>query len=254
MSAAGVVFPRYKGIHYPPPGPAREAPALAPARRGGVLRRVLLKAKKIYWPLSFGDGAGRKRALDMTVAFLMLVALSPLFVLVALLIKLTDGGPVLFWQRRVGRHGREFAFPKFRSMVVDAERLKQSLLAHNHHGDCVTFKMRRDPRVTWIGRIIRKLSIDELPQLWCVLVGDMSLVGPRPPLPCEVARYAPEQRRRLDATPGLTCLWHVSGRGDVPFPRQVELDVEYIETRSLWLDVTLLARTVPAVLLGKGAY
>jgi lipopolysaccharide/colanic/teichoic acid biosynthesis glycosyltransferase len=188
------------------------------------------------------------------VALGFLVAGLPLFAFVALLIKLTDGGPVLFWQTRVGRWGREFAFPKFRSMVVHAESLKAALMHQNDHKVGVTFKMRKDPRVTWIGRILRKLSIDELPQLWCVLKGDMSLVGPRPPIPQEVARYTLAERKRLDAVPGLTCIWQVSGRGNLPFPRQVELDVQYIQQQSLSLDLQLLWRTIPAVLSGKGAY
>src|SRR5262249_44370183 len=160
--------------------------------------------------------------------------------LVALAIKLTDWGPVLFWQIRVGRWGREFPFPKFRSMVRNAEALKEKLLTQNDHGNSVTFKMKRDPRVTTIGRIIRKLSIDELPQLWCVLKGDMSLVGPRPPVRSEVEKYTLADRRRLDAKPGLTCIWQVSGRGDIGFSKQVELDVQYIESQSLWLDFKLL--------------
>ena len=141
-------------------------------------------------------------------------------------------------------------------MCTNAEKLKDALLAQSHHAEAggITFKMKRDPRVTWIGRIIRKLSIDELPQLWCVLKGDMSLVGPRPPVPREVALYTLADRRRLDAVPGLTCIWQVSGRGDIPFPQQVQLDVDYIESQSFWLDVKLLLATVPAVLLGKGAY
>ena len=122
------------------------------------------------------------------------------------------------------------------------------------HEDSITFKMKRDPRITWIGRIIRKLSIDELPQLWCVLRGDMSLVGPRPPLPSEVEQYSLSDRRRLEVIPGLTCIWQVSGRGDIPFAEQVELDAQYIESQSLWLDILLLLKTVPAVLLGRGAY
>jgi lipopolysaccharide/colanic/teichoic acid biosynthesis glycosyltransferase len=195
-----------------------------------------------------------KRALDVVGSLTLLVALSPLFLLVALLVKLNDGGPVLFWQRRVGRWGRPFWFPKFRSMVVNAEQLKARLLANNDHGDSVTFKMKRDPRVTWIGRIIRKTSIDELPQLWCVLKGEMSLVGPRPPVPQEVAKYTLAQRRRLEATPGLTCLWQISGRGDLPFARQVELDIEYLESQSLGTDLRILLKTIPAVLLGRGAY
>ena len=195
-----------------------------------------------------------KRSLDVLVSATMLVLLAPLFAVVALLIKLTDGGPVLFWQKRVGRWGREFPFPKFRSMVVNAEQLKAKLLARNDHKESVTFKMKRDPRITWIGRIMRKLSIDEMPQLWCVLRGTMSLVGPRPPLPSEVACYSLADRRRLDVKPGLTCIWQVSGRGNIPFPQQVELDVQYIESQSLWVDLKLLLKTIPAVLLGKGAF
>jgi lipopolysaccharide/colanic/teichoic acid biosynthesis glycosyltransferase len=210
--------------------------------------------KKYAWLAVVGGAKLLKRSLDICVAALLLTCLLPLFGLVALLIRLTDGGPVFFWQTRVGRWGREFPFPKFRSMVLNAEQLKDALLLQNDHGGNVTFKMKRDPRITWIGRIIRKLSIDELPQLWNVLRGDMSLVGPRPPLPQEVAQYTLADRRRLDVTPGLTCIWQVSGRGDIPFPQQVQLDVQYIESRSLWADVKILLQTIPAVLLGKGAY
>src|SRR5262249_44805236 len=143
-----------------------------------------------------------------------------------------------------------FAFPKFRSMIPDTDQLKGCLLAQSIHKDSPTFKMHNDPRLTWIGRIIRKLSIDEVPQLWCVLKGEMTLVGPRPPLPQEVIQYTLEQRRRLEVTPGLTCIWQVSGRSNIPFPQQVEMDVEYIETRDLWLDLRILLKTVPAVVLG----
>jgi lipopolysaccharide/colanic/teichoic acid biosynthesis glycosyltransferase len=195
-----------------------------------------------------------KRAIDVFISSVFLVLLAPLFVLVALLIKATDGGPVLFWQTRVGRWGKEFPFPKFRSMVPDAERLLANVLHLNQHARGVTFKTRRDPRVTWVGRIIRRFSIDELPQFWCVLTGRMSLVGPRPPLPREVARYSVSDRRRLDVTPGLTCLWQVNGRGNIPFAKQVEMDIEYIESQSLLLDFKLLVLTVPAVLSGRGAY
>jgi len=195
-----------------------------------------------------------KRGLDVLAAGTGLVLLSPLLALIALAIKLTDRGPVLFWQTRVGRHGREFAFPKFRSMVVNADQLKTSLLAQNDHGDSVTFKMRRDPRVTGVGRILRRLSLDEMPQLWSVLVGDMSLVGPRPAVPREVARYGVADRRRLEVTPGLTCIWQVSGRGEVPFDQQVRMDVDYILTRNLKRDLILLLKTIPAVLTGRGAY
>jgi lipopolysaccharide/colanic/teichoic acid biosynthesis glycosyltransferase len=196
-----------------------------------------------------------KRGVDVTVSGLALAALLPLFAVVALLIKATDRGPVLYWQERVGRHGRVFRFPKFRSMVTDSDAIREKLARLNQHGaEGVTFKMKNDPRITWIGRIIRRTSIDELPQLWCVLNGEMSLVGPRPALPKEVSRYSLADRRRLEATPGLTCHWQVQGRSEIPFPKQVELDVDYIESQNLALDIRLLAKTVPAVVTGKGAY
>jgi len=174
--------------------------------------------------------------------------------IVAILIRLEDGGPALFWQTRVGQWGREFRFPKFRSMVTNAEEVRRQLAAANQHGDGITFKMKRDPRVTRIGAIIRKLSIDELPQLWITLAGDMSLVGPRPPLPEEVARYTLADRRRLDVKPGLTCIWQISGRSELPFEKQVRLDLQYIDSHSLLLDIALLLKTVPAILGGRGAY
>jgi len=195
-----------------------------------------------------------KRCFDILSAALLLVTLSPLLLLIALAIKLTDGGPVLFWQRRVGKWGTTFNCPKFRSMVVNAERMIHGLKDQNKHGESITFKIKRDPRVTWIGRLIRRTSLDEFPQLWCVLVGTMSMVGPRPALPREVALYGMAHRRRLRVLPGLTCIWQVSGRADIPFEGQVEMDVEYIEKRSLWLDLKLVLSTVPAVIVGRGAY
>jgi lipopolysaccharide/colanic/teichoic acid biosynthesis glycosyltransferase len=195
-----------------------------------------------------------KRGFDILGASLGLILLSPLFLIVALAIKLCDGGSILFWQTRVGQKGRHFAFPKFRSMVVNAAELKNDLIAENDHEHSITFKMKKDPRVTWIGAIIRRLSIDELPQLWCVLMGDMSLVGPRPPVPREVDEYSVRDRLRLEVVPGLTCIWQVSGRGDIPFDAQVDLDMEYIRRRSIFFDLSLLALTIPAVLSGKGAY
>jgi len=221
---------------------------------GGASLQFRFWVKKYAWSLAVGGAKALKRALDIVVSLAMLILLSPLFAFVAACVKLTDGGPVLFWQARVGQWGREFPFPKFRSMVMNAEKLKDTLLAQNQHGDGVTFKMKNDPRITRVGRVLRKYSLDELPQLWCVLKGDMSLVGPRPPVPREVRLYTLADRRRLDVTPGLTCIWQVSGRGDIPFPQQVELDLQYIESQSFWLDVKLLLATVPAVLLGKGAY
>lgn len=210
--------------------------------------------KKIMWQTVSSGARLLKRTIDILVSSSALIILSPIFAIVALCIKLTDSGPAVYWQTRVGLYGREFPFPKFRSMVMNADAMKDSLMKQNMHQDGITFKMKDDPRITWIGKIIRKFSIDELPQLLCVLKGDMSLVGPRPPVPREVALYTLEDRRRLDAIPGLTCIWQVSGRGDIPFPQQVKLDVQYIESQSILLDIKLLLQTVPAVLTGKGAY
>ena len=195
-----------------------------------------------------------KRVFDMLVAAIGVVWLAPLMLALAVWIKLDSPGPVFYRGERIARGGRTFRIFKFRSMVVNAEAIQRELDAQNQHGNGVTFKMKRDPRITWIGRIIRRASIDELPQLWCVLVGDMSLVGPRPPLTREVARYTLSDRRRLECTPGLTCHWQVQGRSEIPFPRQVELDVDYIENQNLALDIKLLVQTVPAVITGRGAY
>lgn len=209
--------------------------------------------KRLAWEAVVRGAYAAKRGFDIIVASVALIMLAPLFLWVSLFIKLTDGGPVLYWQTRVGKWGREFRFPKFRSMVVHADKIQTTLQSDD--GDAgVRFKMKRDPRITWIGRIMRKLSIDELPQLWCVVKGEMSLVGPRPPLPKEVVLYTLQDRRRLDVTPGLTCTWQISGRSDIPFPEQVRLDVQYIDSQSFWNDMKILAMTVPAVLEGKGAY
>jgi len=197
-----------------------------------------------------------KRGVDVVASLVLLIMLSPILAVAAVLVKLTDGGPILYWHRRVGRWGREFWFPKFRSMIVHADKtkLREQLADLNHHKEGPTFKIKNDPRVTWIGRILRRWSIDELPQLWSVLRGHMSLVGPRPALPREVAQYSPYDRRRLEVVPGLTGIWQVRGRGNLPFARQVELDIEYIENQSLGMDVKLMLLTIPAVLSGKGAY
>jgi lipopolysaccharide/colanic/teichoic acid biosynthesis glycosyltransferase len=221
---------------------------------GGWTNRLRFWRKKYAWILVVGGVTYSKRLLDILGSAMLLLGCFPLFLVVAALIKWTDSGPIFFWQTRVGQWGREFPFPKFRSMVVNAEQLKQDLMSYSNDADSVRFKMKRDPRITWIGRIIRKLSIDEMPQLWCVLKGDMALVGPRPPIPQEVAHYTLADRRRLDVLPGLTCIWQVSGRSDIPFVQQVQLDVQYIESQGFWLDLKLLLKTIPAVLLGKGAY
>lgn len=195
-----------------------------------------------------------KRALDIAVAVPLLLLSLPVMAVAALATKLTDGGPVLFWQPRVGHGGRLFRFPKIRSMRLGAEALHPVPRAGTNRDGSVRFKLEIDPRVTRVGRILRKLSIDELPQLWCVLTGEMSIVGPRPPLPVEVRCYDDWARRRLDVKPGLTCIWQVSGRSDIPFSRQVELDLCYIETQSLWQDIKLILLTIPAVLSCRGAY
>jgi lipopolysaccharide/colanic/teichoic acid biosynthesis glycosyltransferase len=209
---------------------------------------------KLTWRVRSGAPARLKRLLDMAVSGCAMLACLPLLAFIAAWIKLEDGGPVLFWQDRVGRHGRRFRFPKFRSMAVDAEKRLEAIRRLNQHGEGITFKMRRDPRITSVGRILRRLSLDELPQLWCVFRGDMSLVGPRPALPGEVARYSLPSRRRLEATPGLTCIWQISGRSELPFPVQCEMDIDYIRRRGLGLDLKILALTIPAVIAGKGAY
>jgi len=195
-----------------------------------------------------------KRALDIVLGGLLTVCVLPLFLVVAAAITLVDGGPAIFWQRRVGQGGREFWFPKFRSMHVGAEKLQDVLRDRNDHGDSITFKMRADPRVTPLGRLLRTLSVDEVPQLWCVLTGEMSLVGPRPPLPNEVRRYSPTQLRRLEVKPGITGLWQVRGRSTIPFDGQIALDIEYITRQSLRFDLDILARTIPAIVSRKGAW
>lgn len=220
----------------------------------GLRRKLRYWRKRTMWLFVISAARVLKRTIDIVGSLTLIVLGLPFLPLLAFLIKWADNGPILFWQTRVGYRGREFPFPKFRSMEVHAEQKRQALDRQNDHHDGVTFKMARDPRVTWIGRIVRKTSIDELPQLWCVLKGEMSLVGPRPPLPAEVQRYSLADRRRLEAVPGLTCIWQVSGRSQIPFDRQVDLDVQYIESQSLWLDLKLLLLTVPAVVLGKGAY
>ncbi len=221
-----------------------------------TLRARLFYFRKRYsWMLVVNGAKIFKRSIDTVVALTALVLLIPVFILITLLIKGTDGGSVLYIARRVGRWGKEFSFPKFRSMKVNADQIKIELTSQNQYGaDSITFKMKKDPRITWIGRILRRTSLDELPQLWCVLKGEMSLVGPRPPIPEEVALYDLAQRRRLDVLPGLTGLWQVSGRSELTFDQQVTLDIEYIRSRSLWYDLKILLRTIPAVLMGKGAY
>ena len=217
--------------------------------------RLHIWRKKIFWLVVVASATLIKRVFDIIVSSTCLLLLLPFMTIVAIVIKSYDGGPVFYISQRVGQWGKPFKFIKFRTMHIDADKIHVELAKDNVHGETgVTFKMKRDPRVTYIGRIFRKLSIDELPQLWSVIIGDMTLVGPRPPLLQEVAKYSLVERRRLDVVPGITCTWQVTGRADIPFKQQVKLDVDYIESQSFSTDLKILLATIPAILKGKGAY
>jgi exopolysaccharide biosynthesis polyprenyl glycosylphosphotransferase len=196
---------------------------------------------------------GMKRAFDIVCASTLLLLLAPVMGAVALLVRLEDGGPVLFRQARVGRDNTLFQCLKFRSMVVDADK-QFSSIAHLNETGGVLFKMAEDPRITRVGRAIRRLSLDELPQLWNVVRGEMSMVGPRPALPVEVARYDSDMRRRLRVRPGVTGLWQVSGRSDLSWEDTVRLDLYYVDNWSVVQDVAILLKTVRAVFRSEGAY
>lgn len=194
-----------------------------------------------------------KRGLDILFSLVALLFLFPVFALISAIIVLTDRGPIIYRQKRVGRGGKLFTFYKFRSMVTNADELKAKLL-HQNEASGPIFKMKNDPRITPIGRLLRKTSLDELPQFWSVLRGDMSLVGPRPHLQSEIDAYENYPMERLSVVPGLICFREIYGRSGLTFERWLELDLEYIETRSLKTDLTILLKAVPAILLGKGAY
>ena len=221
------------------------------SRRFGNKRRSL---RLLAWRMTVQGSYALKRAMDIVLSGLGMIVLSPVFLGIAAAVKFTSPGPVIFSQVRVGRYGRYFNFYKFRSMYRDAEAMKKELLALNESSDGVIFKMKDDPRITKVGRFLRRTSLDELPQLWNVFIGDMSLVGPRPPVPKEVQEYTLEDRKRLDVIPGITCLWQIKGRSEIPFHEQVRLDKEYIIAPSVWKDIVILLKTIPAILGGKGAY
>ena len=223
-------------------------------KRPSVFHHNHIQLRMLLWHLTIRRSLFFKRTMDIILACICILAAMPVFLLTALLVKLSSPGPIIFSQVRVGKYGRHFKFYKFRSMYLDAEARKAELLKHNESADGVIFKMKHDPRITPVGRFIRKFSIDELPQLFNVLLGDMSLVGPRPPVPQEVAHYTLDERKRLNITPGITCLWQVSGRSELPFRRQMALDKEYIASRSAWKDFLILLKTIPAILTGRGAY
>ncbi len=220
---------------------------------GRCLLNVQLLWKRLVWRWFMAGTQTSKRVFDIVGSLAFIIVFGPLMLIIFLLVKLEDGGPVLFTQTRVGKFGREFKMLKFRSMCLDAEARLRELLAKNHHREGVTFKIKDDPRITTVGKWLRKFSLDELPQFFNVLKGDMSLVGPRPPVPREVATYSLADRRRLEIKPGITCFWQIGGRSEIDFSGQVELDVDYIERQSFWVDLKILLGTVPAVLSGKGA-
>jgi exopolysaccharide biosynthesis polyprenyl glycosylphosphotransferase len=232
--------------------------ALAVAAHGATLHprvtsRLEVVCASIDSPIRPLWARSAKRVFDITASAVLLVMLLPLLIVLGLGVRLTSGGPAFFAHARCGLHGRRFRFYKFRSMVFDAEARKHELI-HLNEVQGAAFKITRDPRVTRFGRFLRKYSLDELPQLWNVLIGDMSLVGPRPPTPSEVLTYTRRQAQRLAVIPGITGLWQVSGRSNISsFERWVELDLQYIEHWSLWLDMRILARTLPVVLRAEGS-
>jgi lipopolysaccharide/colanic/teichoic acid biosynthesis glycosyltransferase len=243
------------------PSPIRARAALpdpadlfaATATSAGV-RRLRAWITLRAWQLSLRLRPFLRRSFDVVATSAALICLSPLLLLTAFAIRIESSGPILFRQTRVGKRGRLFTMYKFRSMRVTAEAEKSALTNRNESEDGVLFKMKADPRITRVGRLLRRLSIDELPQLLNILRGDMSIVGPRPPLPLEVEQYTAEDRKRLHAKPGLTCLWQISGRSDLSFAQQVRLDIRYLANRSLGYDLKIILKTIPAVLGGKGAY
>lgn len=221
-------------------------------RNSSLFKRRL---KRYLWLFAIDFSKALKRLIDVSASGIGLIVLSPAILLVAILIKSESKGPVFYHQKRVGLYGREFKFWKFRSMYPDADKRQQEMMeSSNEMQGGVIFKMKKDPRITKVGHWIRRFSVDELPQLWNVLIGDMSLVGPRPALPSEVTEYDLNDRDRLGIQPGITCIWQVSGRSDIPFDQQVKLDRQYISSQSIWGDMLILLKTIPAVLTGKGAY
>lgn len=220
------------------------------------LRFGAIRCHRAFWSRRPELTAWIKRLLDIALSGTALLLASPLFLLVGAAIRWDSPGPVFFRQVRVGKGGRLFLLWKFRTMFVDAEQRMEQLLEDSAEfiSDGVRFKMKHDPRITRVGKLLRMTSMDELPQLWNVLRGEMSLVGPRPPIPKEVALYSSHERRRLEVIPGLTCIWQVSGRSLIPFEEQVEMDLAYVHGQSVGLDVSLLLRTIPAVLTARGAF
>jgi lipopolysaccharide/colanic/teichoic acid biosynthesis glycosyltransferase len=216
--------------------------------------RLKQRFRLVFWEGMLRSLLLVKRVIDIVVSILAIVLLAPVFVVAAVCILVVDGFPVIYTQKRVGLNGKVFRFHKFRSMVRGADGLLCELRHQNGMAEQVTFKLKDDPRMLKCGRFLRRSSIDELPQFFNVLVGDLSLVGPRPPLPEEVLAYSLEDRKRLHVKPGLTCLWQIGGRSDLPFNEQVGLDMQYIQSQSIFKDIVIMLKTIPAVLFGRGAY
>lgn len=210
--------------------------------------------RKQYFLFKEGCYLFSKRCFDLFIVLILSPFWVPIYLFISLCIKIDSYGPVIFKQKRVGMNGEVFTFYKFRTMFQGSEAKLNQVYHLNESKDGVIFKLKKDPRITRVGKILRKLSLDELPQLWNVIKGEMSLVGPRPPIVSEVEKYTLEQRRRLMVRPGLTCIWQISGRSDLPFRVQLKLDKEYIRTQSFWLDFKILVLTIPAVITGRGAY
>ena len=212
------------------------------------------RSRLAFWEVGLRSLLAIKRMVDIVVSLVALVMLIPLFLLVGICILIEDGFPVLLMQKRVGLYGREFKLHKFRSMCRNAEAMKADLQDQNESTDGVMFKIKKDPRITRVGRVIRRFSIDEMPQFLNVFLGDLALVGPRPPIPEEVAKYSLSDRKRLQVKPGLTCLWQIQGRSEIPFDKLVSLDMQYIRSQSIFKDIVIIIKTIPAVLFGRGAY
>ena len=258
VAGAGIGPRRIRELGWALEGAGREmvlAPGLTDVA-GPRLHITPVEGLPLMWvdrPQFSGSALLLKRCVDLALSALLLLIAAPVLIVIAVIVRLTSAGPALYRSTRIGANGKLITVYKFRSMYVGADRQKNRLLAQNE-GDGVLFKMRRDPRVTPVGRILRKFSLDEVPQLFNVLGGSMSLVGPRPPLPDEVERYDPHVRRRLLVKPGLTGLWQVSGRSDLPWEESVRLDLYYVENWSIGLDLLIILRTVWAVIRCRGAY
>ncbi len=232
------------------------SPTRLPRRRRHVTGAWLHRQRLRAGLLLIDMGPRIRRAIDVVASVVALLVLAPVLLVCAVGIKLTSAGPVLFRQQRVGRYGSSFVLYKLRTMRKDADAQKIALWRRAHAGltGGIRFKLRDDPRVTRLGHVLRKYSLDEVPQLLNVLRGDMTLIGPRPALWSEVRLHDPRALRRLEVTPGLTCLWQISGRSDLSFSQQVELDLEYIDRHSVLREVSILLKTIPAVISGRGAY